>query len=74
MGGNLVIEIETCKYQVFFVQDRVHKGEVTIKYCATQMMLADYFINQWKDGQNIQGRQNILQTHIFIEINPNFNR
>ena len=27
----------------FFVKDRVDKGELTIKYCPTALMLADYF-------------------------------
>ena len=34
-------ELETYKYRFF--KNRVDKGEVKIKYCSTQMMLADYF-------------------------------
>ncbi len=27
----------------FFVKDRVDKGEITVEYCPTHAMLADYF-------------------------------
>ena len=41
-------ELEKNKYQVFFVKDRVYKGEVKIYYCPTQMMLVDYFTKPLK--------------------------
>ena len=34
----------------FFVKDRVDKGEVTIEYCPTTEMLADYFTKPLQGG------------------------
>ena len=38
------------RYQVFFVKDRIDKGEVRVEYCNTELMLADYFT------KTLQGR------------------
>lgn len=38
-------------YDIFFVKDRVDKGEITIQYCPTYRMLADYFTKP------LQGKQ-----------------
>ena len=29
--------------QYYFLLDRIKKGEITIKYCSTEEMIADYF-------------------------------
>ena len=31
------------RYKIFFVKDRVDKGELTMEYCPTYQMLGDYF-------------------------------
>ena len=33
----------------FFVKDRVDKGELTIEYCPTSEMLADYLRNHYRE-------------------------
>ena len=36
-------ELKTCEHKVFFVKDRVDKGEIKVEYCPTNIMLADFF-------------------------------
>ena len=33
----------THRYEIFFVKDRVYKGEMKVEYCPTEDMLADFF-------------------------------
>ena len=38
-------EFKTCEHQIFFVKDHVDKGELSIEYCLTHLMITDYFTN-----------------------------
>ena len=44
----------------FFIQDRVSNGEITLKYCPTDQMLADYFTKPLQGAKFIQFRDMIL--------------
>ena len=44
----------------FFIQDRVKNGEITLKYCPTDQMLADYFTKPLQGAKFIQFRDMIL--------------
>ena len=44
----------------FFIQDRVRNGEITLKYCPTDQMLADYFTKPLQGIKFIQFRDMIL--------------
>ena len=44
----------------FFIQDRVANGEIALKYCPTDQMLADYFTKPLQGAKFIQFRDMIL--------------
>ena len=44
----------------FFIQDRVKNGEITLKYCPTDQMLADYFTKPLQGAKFILFRDMIL--------------
>ena len=44
----------------FFIQDRVSNGEITLKHCPTDQMLADYFTKPLQGWKFIQFRDMIL--------------
>ncbi|CAB9531215.1 Inherit from KOG: Retrotransposon protein [Seminavis robusta] len=46
----------------FFVTDRIHKGDVTIEYCPTAKMVADFFTKPLQGSLFIKMRDFILGT------------
>ena len=36
-------KFQTCEYQIFFVKDRVDKGELSLEYFPTHIKITDYF-------------------------------
>ena len=44
----------------FFIQDRVKNGEISLKYCPTDQMLADYFTKPLQGAKFIEFRDMIL--------------
>ena len=48
----------------FFVKDQVYEGEVSIKYCPTHIMLADYFTKP------LQGRTFRVICEVIIRLKP----
>ena len=44
----------------FFIQDRIKNGEITVKHCPTDQMLADYFTKPLQGAKFIQFRDMIL--------------
>ena len=48
----------------FFVKDRVDKGELSIEYCPTHLMIADYFKNP------LQGKMLIAIKNMIIGHEP----
>ena len=44
----------------FFIQDRIKNGEITVKYCPTDQMLADYFTKPLQGAKFILFRDMIL--------------
>ena len=50
----------------FFSKDRVDKKEISIKYCPTTKMLADFFTKPLQ-GNSFRFFRDILMGYIFIE-------
>ena len=53
-------QLTSCGHSIFFVKDRVDKKEVTIEYCPTYIMLADYFTKALQGKQFAQLRDVIM--------------
>ena len=55
----------------FFIKDRVDKGEVTILYCPTEKMVADYMTKSLHGGQFRKFRDIIMGYTSIQEAIPN---
>ena len=53
----VIRDMLTLRY--FFIKDRVDKGEVTVEYCPTHHMIADYFTKPLQ-GRVFQKFRNII--------------
>ena len=59
-----------CK--VFFVKDRINKGEFKVKYCPTRLMLTDYFTKPLV-GEFFKGTRRVIMGNKSINnMNPVF--
>ena len=59
-----------CK--VFFVKDRIDKGEFKVIYCPTRLMLADYFTKPLVDAFFKEMRSVIMGNKSINDMNPVF--
>ena len=57
-------EFTAHKHQIFFIKDRVDKGEISIEYCPTYLMIADFFTKP------LQGRMFHLFRNVIMGYAP----
>ena len=58
------------KRSVFFVKDRIDKGELKVEYCPTLLMIADYFTKPLMGARFRELRDVIMGYKSIYDLNP----